>query len=184
MNYKLIPLILIAGIVFLMGCTQPPLGCTEEGKVCPDGSIVARTLPNCEFAPCPVKQKYFEVKLEVDAPFSTATLIFDQEGNITYEADAPKMGIGKQVGTAKITSKQFQELSKLINENNFFSFSERYEEEDLMDAIYYAITVKYTQEGESKSHKVMCYGECPREVVEIRNKLKELWGGEILEVGV
>lgn len=27
--------------------------CTEEAKVCPDGSIVGRTGPNCEFAPCP-----------------------------------------------------------------------------------------------------------------------------------
>lgn len=27
--------------------------CTEEAKVCPDGSAVGRTGPNCEFAPCP-----------------------------------------------------------------------------------------------------------------------------------
>ncbi len=27
--------------------------CTQEAKVCPDGSTVARTGPNCEFAPCP-----------------------------------------------------------------------------------------------------------------------------------
>ena len=27
--------------------------CTEEAKVCPDGSAVSRTGPNCEFAPCP-----------------------------------------------------------------------------------------------------------------------------------
>ncbi len=26
--------------------------CTEEAKVCPDGSAVGRTGPNCEFAPC------------------------------------------------------------------------------------------------------------------------------------
>lgn len=29
--------------------------CTEEAKQCPDGSYVARTGPNCEFAPCPEK---------------------------------------------------------------------------------------------------------------------------------
>ena len=29
-------------------------GCTEEAKVCPDGSAVGRTGPNCEFAACPV----------------------------------------------------------------------------------------------------------------------------------
>ncbi len=30
-----------------------PVACTEEAKVCPDGSAVGRTAPNCEFAPCP-----------------------------------------------------------------------------------------------------------------------------------
>ncbi|WAS95406.1 hypothetical protein [Nannocystis punicea] len=27
--------------------------CTMEAKLCPDGSAVGRTGPNCEFAPCP-----------------------------------------------------------------------------------------------------------------------------------
>lgn len=27
--------------------------CTLEAKICPDGSSVGRTLPNCEFAACP-----------------------------------------------------------------------------------------------------------------------------------
>lgn len=30
-----------------------PKACTEEAKVCPDGSAVGRTGPNCEFSPCP-----------------------------------------------------------------------------------------------------------------------------------
>jgi hypothetical protein len=29
------------------------VACTEEAKVCPDGSSVGRVGPNCEFAPCP-----------------------------------------------------------------------------------------------------------------------------------
>ncbi|MBU2037389.1 Gmad2 immunoglobulin-like domain-containing protein [Patescibacteria group bacterium] len=34
---------------------EPPSfqACTEEAKLCPDGSYVGRTGPNCEFAPCP-----------------------------------------------------------------------------------------------------------------------------------
>lgn len=28
-------------------------GCTQEAKICPDGTSVGRTGPNCEFAPCP-----------------------------------------------------------------------------------------------------------------------------------
>jgi hypothetical protein len=30
-----------------------PRACTAEAKVCPDGSAVGRTGPNCKFAPCP-----------------------------------------------------------------------------------------------------------------------------------
>ncbi len=30
-----------------------PQACTEEAMVCPDGSYVGRTGPNCAFAPCP-----------------------------------------------------------------------------------------------------------------------------------
>lgn len=30
-----------------------PVACTMEAKMCPDGSFVGRTGPNCEFAPCP-----------------------------------------------------------------------------------------------------------------------------------
>ncbi len=32
---------------------QPAASCTDEAKICPDGSTVARTGPNCEFAACP-----------------------------------------------------------------------------------------------------------------------------------
>jgi len=38
------------------GCQGPPKcirACTEEAKLCPDGSAVGRTGPDCEFAPCP-----------------------------------------------------------------------------------------------------------------------------------
>ena len=30
-----------------------PVACTQEVKICPNGSYVGRTGPNCEFAPCP-----------------------------------------------------------------------------------------------------------------------------------
>jgi hypothetical protein len=34
--------------------TPQPTACTQEAKVCPDGSSVGRTGPNCEFTACPV----------------------------------------------------------------------------------------------------------------------------------
>jgi len=47
--------------IFLIGCTsfdQPidsnqSVACQEDAKVCPDGSMVVRVGPNCEFEPCP-----------------------------------------------------------------------------------------------------------------------------------
>jgi nitrosocyanin len=35
--------------------TTTPTACTMEAKVCPDGSSVGRTGPNCEFAACPTQ---------------------------------------------------------------------------------------------------------------------------------
>lgn len=34
-----------------------PVVCTQEAKLCPDGSYVSRTGPNCEFAQCPGSEK-------------------------------------------------------------------------------------------------------------------------------
>jgi hypothetical protein len=55
--------ILVFAFVAVAGCqkqSQTPApgtpdgqACTMEAKVCPDGSSVGRTGPNCEFAPCP-----------------------------------------------------------------------------------------------------------------------------------
>lgn len=35
--------------------TTNTTACTMEAKICPDGSSVGRTLPNCDFAPCPTE---------------------------------------------------------------------------------------------------------------------------------
>ncbi len=32
---------------------RPQVACTQEARICPDGSAVGRTGPNCEFAACP-----------------------------------------------------------------------------------------------------------------------------------
>jgi hypothetical protein len=33
-----------------------PAQCSQEAKICPDGSVVDRVPPNCDFAPCPTIQ--------------------------------------------------------------------------------------------------------------------------------
>jgi hypothetical protein len=35
-------------------CTYPTYGCPEDAKVCPDGTVVTRVGPDCEFKSCPV----------------------------------------------------------------------------------------------------------------------------------
>lgn len=51
---KILLIIGIITMIFIAGCTstQKPVGCTMEAKLCPDGSSVGRTGPNCEFEAC------------------------------------------------------------------------------------------------------------------------------------
>ncbi|MFZ2150507.1 MAG: hypothetical protein WAZ12_01775 [Candidatus Absconditicoccaceae bacterium] len=56
---KLLILSILSITIFLSACSklqveQPPnaQACTQEAKICPDGSAVGRTGPNCEFSPC------------------------------------------------------------------------------------------------------------------------------------
>lgn len=49
-------LICILALVWFFSASpgsQGPMACTAEAMLCPDGSAVGRTGPNCEFAPCP-----------------------------------------------------------------------------------------------------------------------------------
>lgn len=50
----LVALLAVYGCVSQNGNTTPPKACTQEAKICPDGSAVGRTGPNCEFAACPI----------------------------------------------------------------------------------------------------------------------------------
>ncbi|MBI4092305.1 MAG: hypothetical protein HY420_00075 [Candidatus Kerfeldbacteria bacterium] len=69
-GFAVIPLLIIVAaltaviglglIVFNPGQKAPPLNgsentvaCTQDAKLCPDGSYVGRVAPNCEFAACP-----------------------------------------------------------------------------------------------------------------------------------
>lgn len=52
--------VLIIGIkvyYFFVGKTPNSVVCTQEVKICPNGSIVSRTGPNCEFTPCSSKEE-------------------------------------------------------------------------------------------------------------------------------
>jgi hypothetical protein len=55
-NWLWIILILIfISVIFglMVRVILKPISCTEEGRVCADGSVVSRIPPDCEFEPCP-----------------------------------------------------------------------------------------------------------------------------------
>lgn len=49
--------ILTVGAMMVYFVAKAPLpserACTRDAKICPDGTAVGRTGPNCTFAPCP-----------------------------------------------------------------------------------------------------------------------------------
>ena len=54
MNAKMIIFVgLLMIAVFALGCARPEVACPADARLCPDGSAVGRTGPNCEFAACP-----------------------------------------------------------------------------------------------------------------------------------
>lgn len=64
MKYVLILLLLS---VFLVACTttDKPIACTEEAKICSDGTAVSRDgNNNCEFSACPDERSYVSTDLE------------------------------------------------------------------------------------------------------------------------
>ncbi|MCI0619445.1 hypothetical protein L0Y40_00180 [Candidatus Wolfebacteria bacterium] len=48
-----IAVLVFAGLFAIRGEQSGGTACTLEAKLCPDGSYVGRTGPNCEFSPCP-----------------------------------------------------------------------------------------------------------------------------------
>lgn len=55
--YFLFAVMVGAALAFYISIKTTPANskraCTMDAKVCPDGSSVGRTGPNCEFSPCP-----------------------------------------------------------------------------------------------------------------------------------
>lgn len=46
-------LVVGGGVWYWQSQKEKPTACTQDAKLCPDGSYVSRTGPNCEFAACP-----------------------------------------------------------------------------------------------------------------------------------
>ena len=63
---KSIIFVLVLMCVFVLGCGgEKPVACTEDAKICPDGTAVGRVPPDCEFAPCPVVEMGLEEAIAI-----------------------------------------------------------------------------------------------------------------------
>jgi len=164
--------------------------------------VETQLLPNPGNGVDEVSTEIVEIKLTIKAPFSIAMVTIDKQGNMTYMVSLygnkekfTRDDKGKIIGTVydenqieidkveeetQITKDQFEELTSLIEANEFFSFEEKYVEENLLDATTYTITVNKINEKKL----VSCYGKCPEKLIEIRDKIRELWGEEIVNIGV
>jgi len=79
---------------------QKPVGCTQEAKVCPDGSAVGRTGPNCEFAQCPnVKDETANWKTYRNEKYGFEVR-YPSEWIITGEGREPKVSLEYYVAFA------------------------------------------------------------------------------------
>ena len=64
----------IENIVEKTNDTKPPVACTMEAKICPDGSAVGRTGPNCEFLACPSS---IDLPIKVSSSLGENTSVLD-----------------------------------------------------------------------------------------------------------
>lgn len=75
--------------------TPETITCTLDALICPDGTAVPRTGPNCEFAPCPSVPVSGDERIRVTAPRpnDTVTSPFvikgEARGNWFFEASFP-----------------------------------------------------------------------------------------------
>jgi hypothetical protein len=80
-------IVAIVGIIaiwFLIKGGEEPVACTMDAKLCPDGSYVGRTGPDCEFASCPGETEWLAIKqaianCEVESVWQTHTRMVGAE---------------------------------------------------------------------------------------------------------
>ena len=117
-------LVLGGGIYyFLVKNPQKPVACTQEAKICPDGSAVGRTGPDCEFSPCPDQTADWKTYANNDYGFEfkyPQTFFLNGQlidlGNGSYGFDDQTKQLNSDVSPgATNLSVNFAEFSSLID---------------------------------------------------------------------
>lgn len=81
--------VVLLSFFFVQGCfyadAEPIVSCTQDMKHCPNGGMVAREGPKCEFAPC-----LTDVKKQID--------YFNPKKDCTIDADCVVKNVGNCCG--------------------------------------------------------------------------------------
>jgi len=138
-----------AAALLLFGCAglQELKACTADAKICPDGSAVWRTGPNCEFAPCPAPT------VNATPPANNSTGLHMPITKITlkkidYDADreyvlmadgstylnetmAPRSYWDPQTGNSTVTygaisKERFAAVAKILQDGGFWGLDDLY----------------------------------------------------------
>jgi len=93
MNAKMIIFVgFMMVMVFALGCVKQEVACPADARLCPDGSAVGRTGPNCEFAACPGGQNQQDGNIQLANPASV--YCGEQGGTLTInETPAGQQGL-------------------------------------------------------------------------------------------
>lgn len=85
----LLVIVVIVGAWYLLPRDSSPVACTEEAKVCKDGSTVGRSGKQCQFDPCPedyVSLFYYNPALDTDV---NGTVLCSEKGLVAVKRVIP-----------------------------------------------------------------------------------------------
>ncbi len=94
---------------------EKAVACTMDAKMCPDGSYVGRTAPNCAFAPCPVESSVKIVPPPAPKPAPTPT--GDPDFDLIKVAPSPVSPIYKET-SAQGENPIYENDKKVVSPSN------------------------------------------------------------------
>ena len=103
---KLVLIGILVSLVFISGCVreQQPVGCPEDARVCPDGSVVVRVPPDCEFQQCPTITEQFMAFEGCPSGFAE---YLHEKASATYETGQTKCLNGDLCFTIGATTEDY-----------------------------------------------------------------------------
>ena len=82
--------------------TAPPVACTTEAKICPDGSAVGRQGPNCEFAPCPQSNSTLPANYTLYGKITIGPLCPVEPCNRTFDYSGARVNVYDAASRSKV----------------------------------------------------------------------------------